>query len=213
MIIDQLTPTVSDNLTDEVPVEQGTSTFKTTWQKILNLFKSNINLTASDIASTDGDVQNDIDDLQSDVGTAQTDIGDMVLTTTATDLTGAVNELNSGKQDTLVSGTNIKTVDGLSLVGSGDVDLKAVFDNVNITKLQFRKKFKEISHHTATTVTWDTAFPNGCLAVIPVTDQANFAAASTVAIYYSTITASSFQCYVHNTASAAQKIWFIGIGY
>lgn len=38
MIIDQLTPTASDNLTDELAVEQGTSTFKTTWQKILDLF-------------------------------------------------------------------------------------------------------------------------------------------------------------------------------
>ena len=38
MIIDQLSPTISDNLTDEVPVEQGQLTFKTTWQKVLNLF-------------------------------------------------------------------------------------------------------------------------------------------------------------------------------
>ena len=65
MIIDQLTPTVSDNLTDEVPVEQGTSTFKTTWQKVLNLFKNNI--TASDIASTGGTVQGDITTLQGQV--------------------------------------------------------------------------------------------------------------------------------------------------
>ena len=92
MIIDQLTPTVSDNLTDEVPVEQGTATFKTTWQKILNLFKGNI--TASDISSTDGNVQNDIDDLQTDVG---------------------------NKQDTLVSGTNIKTIGNTSLLGSGNI--------------------------------------------------------------------------------------------
>lgn len=40
MIIDDLTPTVSDNLTDEIPVEQGTATLKTTWQKGLNLFAS-----------------------------------------------------------------------------------------------------------------------------------------------------------------------------
>lgn len=67
MIIDQLAPTASDNLTDEVPVEQGTATFKTTWQKILDLFRSNLNLTASDIPSTDGNVQSDIDGLQSDL--------------------------------------------------------------------------------------------------------------------------------------------------
>lgn len=69
MIIDQLTPTVSDNLTDEVPVEQGTSTFKTTWQKVLNLFKNNI--TASDIASTGGTVQGDITTAQGDITTLQ----------------------------------------------------------------------------------------------------------------------------------------------
>ncbi len=40
MIIDQLSLTSSDNLTDEVPVEQGQLTFKTTWQKVLNLFKN-----------------------------------------------------------------------------------------------------------------------------------------------------------------------------
>ena len=38
MIIDQLTPVTADNLTDELPVEQGTTTFKTTLQKILDLF-------------------------------------------------------------------------------------------------------------------------------------------------------------------------------
>lgn len=38
MIIDQLTPVTADNLTDELPVEQGTTTFKTTLQKIRDLF-------------------------------------------------------------------------------------------------------------------------------------------------------------------------------
>ena len=46
MIIDQLTGTLSDNLTDEIPVEQGTSTLKTTWQKILNLFRTNLSPTS-----------------------------------------------------------------------------------------------------------------------------------------------------------------------
>ncbi len=32
-----------------------------------------------------------------------------------------INELVDGKQDTLVSGTNIKTVGGTSLLGSGNV--------------------------------------------------------------------------------------------
>lgn len=37
----------------------------------------------------------------------------------------AVNEGRNGKQDTLVSGTNIKTVNGGSLLGSGDVSITA----------------------------------------------------------------------------------------
>lgn len=40
MIIDDLTPTITDNMTDEIPVEQGTATLKTTWQKGLTLFAS-----------------------------------------------------------------------------------------------------------------------------------------------------------------------------
>lgn len=108
MIIDQLTPTSSDNLTDEIPVEQGQLTYKTTWQKVLNLFKGN--LSASDIATSNGTVQGDI--------------GDMDLTTTAADLTDAINELDSDKQDTLVSGTNIKTINNTSLLGSGNITIE-----------------------------------------------------------------------------------------
>lgn len=109
MIIDQLFPTASDNLTDEVPVEQGTSTFKTTWQKILNLFKNNI--TASDISSTGGTVQGDITDAQGDITTLQGQV--------------------SGKADlsafkaftvTLASGSwsnNVQTVSNGNFVASG----------------------------------------------------------------------------------------------
>lgn len=34
-----------------------------------------------------------------------------------------INASLAGKQDTLVSGTNIKTVGGVSLLGSGDIDV------------------------------------------------------------------------------------------
>lgn len=83
MIIDQLTPTSSDTLSDEIPVEQGTATFKTTWQKVLNLFKNNLSLTASDISSTGGNVQTDIDGLSSTVSTVDTRTTDQVLFYTA----------------------------------------------------------------------------------------------------------------------------------
>lgn len=44
-------------------------------------------------------------------------------TTSKTNLVSAINELDSDKQDTLVSGTNIKTINGNSIVGSGDLDI------------------------------------------------------------------------------------------
>ncbi len=45
------------------------------------------------------------------------------------DLTTEVNTLKTGKQDKLTSGTNIKTVNGNSLLGSGDVTINAVPDS------------------------------------------------------------------------------------
>ena len=37
-----------------------------------------------------------------------------------------INEIIDGKQDTLVSGTNIKTINNESLLGSGNVSLSSV---------------------------------------------------------------------------------------
>lgn len=48
---------------------------------------------------------------------------------TSTDVQTAIQEVNNdviGKQATLVSGTNIKTVEGESLLGQGNVDLKSI---------------------------------------------------------------------------------------
>lgn len=48
------------------------------------------------------------------------------LTTTAkTNLVSAINELDSDKQDSLVSGTNIKTINGNSILGSGNLTINA----------------------------------------------------------------------------------------
>lgn len=102
MIIDQLNPTVSDNLTDEVPVEQGTSTFKTTWQKVLNLFIPNLKAT-SGTPNMDGTASR---------GSAST-----------FSQSDHVHPSDTSKQDLLVSGTNIKTVGGQSLLGSGDISV------------------------------------------------------------------------------------------
>lgn len=46
------------------------------------------------------------------------------LNTTAKDVLGAINEVVTTKQDTLISGTNIKTINGESIVGSGDIEIK-----------------------------------------------------------------------------------------
>lgn len=52
------------------------------------------------------------------------DQSDDDLTTTSNSIVGAINEVNAlakSKQDALTSGTNIKTVNGQSLLGSGDI--------------------------------------------------------------------------------------------
>lgn len=43
-----------------------------------------------------------------------------------------VPDLDSSKQDTLESGVNIKTVNGVSIIGSGDITI----DTVSLAQLQ-----------------------------------------------------------------------------
>ena len=45
-----------------------------------------------------------------------------------------LDALLNGKQDTLVSGTNIKTVNETSLLGSGDIEIKNGIDLTNVIK-------------------------------------------------------------------------------
>lgn len=40
------------------------------------------------------------------------------------ELIDKVNEIIDGKQDTLVSGTNIKTINNTSILGSGNIDIQ-----------------------------------------------------------------------------------------
>lgn len=71
----------------------------------------------------------------------------------------ALNDLNSNKQATLVSGTNIKTVNGTSILGSGNIDinlaesitwsaLKTLRDNSNLVV----GKLYRITDYVTTTV-------------------------------------------------------------
>ena len=43
---------------------------------------------------------------------------------TTSELIGKVNEIVDDKQDTLISGTNIKTINNISLLGSGNIDIQ-----------------------------------------------------------------------------------------
>lgn len=63
------------------------------------------------------------------------DINYSSLTTTSKKVVGAINEVNAlakSKQDALTSGTNIKTVNGQSLLGSGDIAISAGRKSVTI---------------------------------------------------------------------------------
>ena len=63
--------------------------------------------------------------LNTSITTVSNNVGNIAnLTTTAkTSTVAAINELNSGKQATLSSGSNIKTVNGNSILGSGNLNL------------------------------------------------------------------------------------------
>lgn len=53
---------------------------------------------------------------------------------TTSELIGKINELVDDKQDTLVSGTNIKTINNISLLGSGNISISGgggAVDSVN----------------------------------------------------------------------------------
>lgn len=64
-------------------------------------------------------------------------VSKLTFPTTQNQALSKVNEIIDGKQDNLVSGTNIKTVNGNSLLGSGDITISGgvVWGNItgNIT--------------------------------------------------------------------------------
>lgn len=51
-------------------------------------------------------------------------VSKLPLPPTPNEIVGKINEVIDDKQDTLVSGTNIKTVNGTSLLGSGNIDIQ-----------------------------------------------------------------------------------------
>lgn len=65
-------------------------------------------------------------------------VSKLTFPTTQNQVLGKVNEIIDDKQDNLVSGTNIKTINGNSLLGSGDITISGggsytAGDGINIT--------------------------------------------------------------------------------
>lgn len=127
MIIDQL-PLLGGDVqgTDEFPIERGTTTYKATLEQIFATVYSAIEPNFAGAYDS----------------TATYSVGDYVvhshklyrcttaITTaeawtaahwTQVDVAGELSAIYSGKQDTLISGMNIKTVGGQSLLGSGNI--------------------------------------------------------------------------------------------
>lgn len=63
---------------------------------------------------------------------------------TTSELIGKVNEIVDDKQDTLVSGTNIKTINNQSLLGSGNIDIQGGADVVAYTAAEVQTIWESI---------------------------------------------------------------------
>lgn len=112
---------------------------------------SALNSVASDVDSIKEDVidmSNSISDLQGDIqdlDTAKADKSDVYTK-------GETEERLAEKQDTLVSGENIKTLNGVSLLGSGDYAFDSAFDEESTNALQNKvisKEVKELNYELA----------------------------------------------------------------
>ena len=64
---------------------------------------------------------------------------------TTSELIGTVNEIVDDKQDNLVSGTNIKTINNISLLGSGNIDIQGGGNYVTTDTAQTISGVKTIS--------------------------------------------------------------------
>jgi 5,10-methylene-tetrahydrofolate dehydrogenase/methenyl tetrahydrofolate cyclohydrolase len=58
--------------------------------------------------------------------------------------------LANGKQDKLVSGTNIKTINGTSILGSGDITIEAGSSNANVQAVDTGDVIDDVTVNYAT---------------------------------------------------------------
>lgn len=66
-------------------------------------------------------------------------------------VSNATQSALNAKQNTLVSGTNIKTVNGVSVLGSGNININQVIERTtanNITKVEYADRFEYIGKYT-----------------------------------------------------------------
>ena len=136
MIIDQLPLLAGDALsTDETPIERGTTTYKAT---LSQMFGSVYNTIEPNFAGAYDDTStyavgdyvvysHNLYKCNTAISTAEAwTAAHWTQINVAYELLAiysAISALSSSKQDTLVSGTNIKTVGGNSLLGSGNIDV------------------------------------------------------------------------------------------
>ena len=130
MIIDQLPLLLGDALlTDEFPIERGTTSYKATLEQILGVAFSEIEPNfAGAYDSTATYAVGDYVVYEHDLYVCNTAISTAEAWTAAhwtqTDIGTVLESLKSdidNKQDALVSGANIKTLNGASILGSGDM--------------------------------------------------------------------------------------------
>ena len=113
-----------DGLATKTEVTEGLATKLDT--SVYNSEKANFAL-KSEIPDTSGlATKEEISDMETKTSAAATyqPKGDYAGQQEVTDITANVTALQANKQDTLVSGTNIKTINGQSLLGGGNIEIQ-----------------------------------------------------------------------------------------
>lgn len=86
-------------------------------------------------------------------------VNKLPLPPTPNEIVGKINEIIDDKQDTLVSGTNIKTVGGTSLLGSGNIALPTV-NNAILTIQKNGTNVATFTANASSNVTANISVPN-----------------------------------------------------
>lgn len=94
-----------------------------------------------------------------------------------------VNEIIDDKQDTLVSGTNIKTVGGMSLLGSGNIALPTV-NNATLTIQKNGSNVATFTANASSNVTANISVPNTVSSVSSTSTNADAVGAK---LFYDTV--------------------------